>query len=137
MKLVVNTNRIIAALVKDSVSRKILYHGDFDLLGIRFSDTEIAHHKAVILKKARISEQEFENLLAQVTARITFLDDRLVSLRMGEALEIMSDIDPDDAPFIAAALATGADIWSEDKHFTKQDKVNVWKTADLAKILQG
>ena len=47
----------------------------------------------------------------------------------------MSAIDPDDVPFIAAALATGADIWSDDPHFAKQKKIRIWKTMGLAKLL--
>jgi len=43
----------------------------------------------------------------------------------------MDKIDPDDTPFIAAALATNSDIWSDDKHFQKQNKIKVWKTEDL------
>lgn len=135
MKIIVNTNRIIAALVKDSVSRKILCQADLDFLGIRFSEKEISANKAFILKKAKISEEEFENIHAMVTRRIIFLDDGLISLKMDEAREIMSNIDPDDAPFIAAALSSGADIWSDDKHFLRQDRVKIWTTVDLMKIL--
>ena len=32
----------------------------------------------------------------------------------------MNKIDPKDTPFIAAALATESDIWSDDAHFEKQ-----------------
>ena len=35
----------------------------------------------------------------------------------------MLHIDPGDVVFIAAALAAGADIWSDDPHFTKQKKI--------------
>ena len=42
------------------------------------------------------------------------------SLR-GEAKEIMKSIDPEDVPFIAAALSQeNGVIWSEDRHFEKQ-----------------
>jgi predicted nucleic acid-binding protein len=136
LRLIVNTNRIIAALVRDSTSRKILYHADFEFLGIRFSDLEIGRHKAVILEKAKISDAEFDKILAKITSRIVFLDDELILLRMEEAGKIMSHIDPDDVPFIAAALAAGTDIWSDDMHFTKQKRIKVWKTADLVELLK-
>jgi predicted nucleic acid-binding protein len=133
MKLIVNTNRIIAALVRDSMSRKILFHSDAEFLGIRFSDAEIGRHKAVILEKAAINEEEFNRILGKINSQIVFLDDELILLHMEEAERIMSGIDPDDAPFIAAALATGANIWSDDAHFSRQKKIRVWKTPDLAK----
>ncbi|MCI0503569.1 PIN domain-containing protein [Candidatus Micrarchaeota archaeon] len=132
-----NTNRIIAALIRDSSSRKLLYHADMEFLGIRFSELEIGRHTAFILDKAKISEAELDAILAKITARIVFLDDELIRLHMEEAGKIMSHIDPDDTPFIAAALATGADIWSDDAHFMKQKRIKVWKTADLAGLLEN
>ena len=61
--------------------------------------------------------------------------DSIVLSHMEEAAKIMDKIDPDDTKFIAAALATNSDIWSDDKHFEKQNKVKVWKTKDLIRFL--
>jgi len=135
-RLIVNTNRIIAALIRDSISRKILYHADYEFLGIRFSDGEIGRHKTTLLKKAKISSSDFDAILDKISSKIVFLDDELIQLHMGEAVQIMSQIDLDDAPFIAAALASGADIWSDDAHFAKQKRIKVWKTADLVGLLK-
>ena len=133
--LVVNTNRIIAALVRDSVSRKLFYHADVELLGIRFSKKEIEKHRPLILEKAGIDEHEFDRLMEKLCSRIIFLDDMLLIPHLEESRRVMGSIDIDDSPFIAAALATGADIWSDDAHFSKQNRIKVWKTADLAKML--
>ncbi|MFH1590712.1 MAG: PIN domain-containing protein [archaeon] len=44
----------------------------------------------------------------------------------------MDRIDPDDAIFIATALATpGSSIWSDDKDFEKQDRIHILKTKDI------
>ena len=134
-KLIVNTNRIIAALIRDSVSRKLMYHADLEFLGINFSMKEIEKHRSYIIEKAKIDAETFEKLLEQITRRVTFIMDELIYLHIEEANKIMFTIDPDDVPFIAAALATGADIWSDDPHFMKQRKIRIWKTADLTKWL--
>ena len=47
----------------------------------------------------------------------------------------MDHIDPNDTPFVAAALAMNAFIWSEDKHFQKQHKVKIVTTAELMGLL--
>ena len=61
--------------------------------------------------------------------------DRYVH-RYLEAEEIIGEIDPDDAPFIALALSIPNDgIWSNDKHFLKQDRVKIWTTGDLIKLI--
>ena len=50
----------------------------------------------------------------------------------GKAKKIMGHIDKEDAIFIAAALSIrDSIIWSDDKHFKKQDKVKVLKTGDM------
>lgn len=63
------------------------------------------------------------------------LDDRAILIKIKEAAVIMDRIDPNDTDFIAAALVVEVDIWSDDKHFEKQQKVKVWKTAEIVKML--
>ena len=135
MKLVVDTNRIIAALIKDSVSRRIINHINAELLTISFLDKEIQKHKEVLLKKSGLSEVGFNVLFDKIMEKILVLDDKIIETKIKEASKIMDNIDPDDTPFIAAALATDTDIWSDDKHFERQHKVKIWKTKDLEKFV--
>ena len=135
MRLIVNTNRIIAALVRDSVSRKIITHIDAELITIDFSQKEIGKYKTLITKKAKIDYEEFDVILDKLKGYLVILDDRIISEYVDEARRIMDHIDPDDTPFIAAALATKSEIWSDDKHFERQNKVKIWKTKDLIKFI--
>lgn len=132
MRLIVDTNRIIATLIKDSISRKIITHLNAELITINFSNKEIDKYKKLILKKAKISDFMFEIILEKLKENLTMLDDNVIMTKMVEASKVMDEIDPDDTPFIAAAIATGSEIWSDDKHFEKQKKIKVWKTKDLA-----
>jgi predicted nucleic acid-binding protein len=51
---------------------------------------------------------------------------------MTDAIEIMKDIDPKDAPFLAVGMAIRADgIWTEDRHFESQNVLRVFTTKDL------
>ena len=131
--LVVNTNRIIAALIRDSVSRKLFYHSDLELLGIRFSNTEVGNHRSLIIEKAGIPGNDFDILMEKLCSRIILLDDELILNHMEEAAQVMRGIDVDDAPFIAAAIATGVGIWSDDSHLSRQNRIRIWKTVDLAR----
>ncbi|MAF99203.1 MAG: hypothetical protein CMH61_01180 [Nanoarchaeota archaeon] len=131
MKLVVDSNIIISALMRDSTSRKIINHFSGQLLIIPFLESEIHKYKELVMKKANISEDEFDLLLQKLYRKMVILDNSVVLSKMVEAADIMDQIDPDDTHFIAAALATNSDIWSDDKHFEKQDAVKVWKTQDL------
>lgn len=135
-RLVVDTNRIIAALVKDGISRKIITHFDGELITLGFSMEELGAHKEEILKKAKISETGLEMILDKLFSKMTVLEDKLIDGYMDEAQEIMEDINLADAPFIAAALATKAPVWSDDKHFKKQDEVKILTTKELIEMLQ-
>jgi len=135
MKIVVNTNRIIAALIKDSMSRKIILHGNAEFIVIQSLENEVAEHKDSIIKKANISESEFEIILQKLYEKMISLDDAIILSKMKEASQIMDTIDHDDTPFVAAALATEAAIWSDDKHFQQQKKVKIHTTAELHEML--
>ena len=136
MKLIVDSNRIVAALIKDSYSRKILLHGNLELLTIQVSEKDIEKYKQGILKKAKLTEYQFKVIYEKLQEKFTLLDDGIIETKMKEAKKIMDSIDKDDTPFIAAALATKSDIWSDDKHFEKQDKIKILKTKELIKLLQ-
>ena len=56
MILIADTNRIIAALIKDSTSREILMSDKFVFLTVGFTKAELKEHMKEILKKANISE---------------------------------------------------------------------------------
>lgn len=131
MRLVVDTNILIAALVRDSATRNLLTHLDAELFLISFSYEEIEKHQDELLQKAHISEASFKAMLEQLTSKCVILDDKLLISHWEAAKKIMWKIDPNDMPFIAAALAIGADIWSEDIHFTKQSVIRVWSTSEL------
>ncbi len=133
MRLIVNTNRIIAALVKDSYSRRIILSSPLECITISLSAQEIEKHRTEITEKSRLTDGEIDYLLAQFRKKLIHLEDWVIQKYMLEAKTIMEQIDPDDTPFIAAALAAEAAIWSDDKHFTRQNVVKVWTTKELVR----
>ena len=55
---------------------------------------------------------------------------------MDEAKEIIGKIDEKDIQFVALALSIKNDgIWSNDKHFEKQNKIQIFKTANIINII--
>lgn len=136
MRLIVDSNRIIAALIRGLASRKILLSDEFELITIGLAKEEIEEHRTEILKKAKLTNDQLESLLLLFFSRVSVISDDLVKTKMGEAKRIMDKIDRDDTPFVALALAVeNKGIWSEDKHFQKQFKIKVWKTHELLKLI--
>ena len=137
MKLVADTNRIIAALIRDSTSRRILLSDEFEFLTVGVTKSEIEEHKQEIIDKAKVTEEEFNKIFSLLFSKIFVVGDVTIESKMEEAKRIMEKIDPDDTPFIALALAVENDgIWSDDKHFEQQNMIKIWKTDVLLKLLE-
>jgi predicted nucleic acid-binding protein len=137
MRLVVDTNRIIAALAKDSTSRKILFSDEIDFLTTEVTNHEILEHKQELLEKTRLTEDQLNIALSLLFSRILIVSDIVVESKMKEAERIMHTIDPDDTPFIALALAVENDgVWSDDRHFQQQTRIRIWKTKDLLTLIK-
>ncbi len=135
MNLVVDTNIVFAALIRDSTIRKIILSNALELISINFGKEEIRKYRDEILTRTQISEHELDILLEELFKRLLFISDFEISKHMEEAKEIMDNIDPKDTPFIAAALVRKCSIWSDDSHFEKQDKIKVLKTEDVMRII--
>ena len=132
MKFVIDTNIIIAALVKDSFARKIILLGDAEFISPDFSIDEINKYKELILEKSGMTEKEFAILLSTLLERINIIPEFRYESYLEEANKLIGNIGLKDVPFIALALSMENDgIWSEDKHFQKQGTVKIWKTEEI------
>ncbi len=136
MKILADTNRIMAALIKDSNSRKIIRESNIEFVTIGLSKEELQKYKDYIKEKSGVTDEEFKYLFNRLMINVSVLRDDLIKPFMQEAKSIMDDIDKKDAPFIAAALATNLPIWSDDKHFEEQNKIKIFKTHDLVKYIE-
>ena len=134
-RLVLDTNIIISALIKDSTTRDIIFHLDVEMYFLPFSQNELKKYEEYILQKTKKSKEELHYILEKISERGIIVEEKIIVLKMPEAKKIMDGIDPDDTPFIAAALALHADIWSDDKHFEKQNMIKIWKTKDFLKFI--
>ncbi len=137
MKIVIDVNILISALMKDSKTRSIIKNSDLD-----FYFPEIAFHKVIkyknyMIEKAQITEKDFILLLAKLFSHIKLISRREMLKQKIKAKELMKTIDEEDYPFIAAALSLSSYgvIWSEDKHFEKQNLVKIIKTTILEKFV--
>ena len=136
MRLIIDTNRIISALLKRGWTREIITSANFEFYTIDYVIEELRKHKRYILNKAKMNEREFELLFNLVMENIYIVPDKKIKCQMKKAIEIMKDIDVNDSPILACALAVvNEGIWTEDKDFEKQKNVKIWKTKELKKYM--
>ncbi len=84
MEIVVDTNIIISALLKDGLTRRILLLSPFELHTIACAQEEIEAHKSELVHKSKLND-EYLSYLAQ----ILFSKISLISLRRSSHSEIV------------------------------------------------
>ena len=132
MKIVVDVNIILSALIRDSTTRKIILNSELDLHFPEPSLHKIRKYKDYTLEKSGLSEEEYNKIMATLFKYIKLVPTEEIEKNWGKAKEIMEHIDKEDVVFIATALSiTDSVIWSDDGHFEKQDKVKVLKTEEI------
>jgi predicted nucleic acid-binding protein len=136
MKLVIDTNRIMAGLLKDSSSRKIILHHSFSFFAPDYCETELFKHRQYLMKKVNSSGPDFDLLMHTLLDHVVMVPFEDFEHAYGHAMEIMETIDANDAPFLAVGLALDiGSIWTEDRHFQKQDLLKVFSTRGLLETL--
>ena len=131
-KLVIDTNRIMAGLLKDSASRRIILHDSFSFYAPDYIETELDKHRSYLVKKAKLSEENFDLLMQILLDNVELVPFEDFSGDYDRAMSIMETVDENDAPFLAVGLALGTEgIWTEDRHFLHQDLLNVYSNRDL------
>ena len=136
MKIIVDTNRILAALLSKGDARRIILSSNIEFYTLDYVTEEINKYMGYILEKTGMDKKDVDLLLSLFMQKIAIVPIEDIKPSMKKALETMKDIDPKDAPVIACALSVkNSAIWSEDKHFDKQNEVRVYKTKDLLKCI--
>lgn len=131
MKLVIDTNSIIASLIKDGLSRRIIVSPAIQLITPEYTLKEIFKYENLICKKAKLTHEEFALLLNLIFEHITIMPKEEYEESFDIAKTLIDDID--DVPFIALCISTEADgIWSDDTHFKTQKEFIVFRTRELS-----
>ncbi len=135
MKLVIDSNIIFSAFIRDSKARRLIFSPVLELLTPEFTLDEIKKYESLICEKGNLTSLEFQLLLVLLFEKITLIPNEGYEDKISEAQGLIKDID--DVAFLALALATkSAGIWSEDKGFNEQGKVRSWTTTELLKLYE-
>jgi predicted nucleic acid-binding protein len=133
MKLIIDTNRIIAAIIVEGTSRKILFNERFEFYAPKLLIKEILKHKKEIIKKSKKTELDFNYLFSKVLEQIKIIKESKIEIYLNHCKKLIED--PEDIPFLASAMAIKAEgIWTEDKDFQKQIKIKIFSNKDLLNL---
>ncbi len=137
MKLVLDANILIAALIRDGTTRRLLLaHSDrLDLCTPALIIEEIVENIDYISKKAKVPKEKVIELAIELfgTAKIELIENKSIMVYKEEALRLSPD--RKDAQYFALALHKRCGIWSNEKKLKEQSLVNVITTKELLELL--
>src|SRR5215472_13859235 len=129
--LVLDANILIRAVLGQRVRRIFEVHADsisFFLPETAYAEAE-EHLVALVVKRGGDPTKALRALKA-VAALAIMVDDDLYEDFEAEARKRLGARDPEDWPVLAAALAIGCPIWTEDTDFFGCG-VATWKSASI------
>ncbi len=134
MNFVIDANIIISALLStEGKTFDLIFNDKLRLFAPKFLLEEIKKHKAEILKKSGLEDNQLNIVIELVSSKIDFVPKQDFKVFIGEAKRVSPD--PNDAEYFALALKLNCSIWSNDKKLKNQDEVKVYSTGDLLKII--
>ena len=138
MIIIVDVNVFLSALIKDSTTRELILTTEQEFCFPEKSLQKIRKYRNYIQQKSGLSELDFLKLFHALLKFIRIIPDEELLDKWDEAKQIMEHIDPEDVTFIAAALSQeDAVIWSDHRHFEKQDNVIILKTKDMVSLFKN
>jgi putative PIN family toxin of toxin-antitoxin system len=133
MKLVIDTNVVISALIRDGLTRKMLLFPGIKLVTPEITFNEIENHLGIISTKSKLPKNDIQQILDVLSKNIETIPESRWLNHYTQAEKLIGKKDPKDIPFIAVVFTLTVDgIWSNDKDFKSQSLFKVWKTAELA-----
>jgi len=131
MKLVIDANVVISALIADSKTRELIVTVDPDLLTPAFVHDEIENYEDLIVEKSGMQPARVAQFIDLLFQYIDVVPASEFYPAIESADEAIGDTDPDDVLYLACAIACDAAIWSDDSDFDEQDLVETHSTGEV------
>lgn len=149
LRVVVDTNKIIASLLREGKVRRLLFHPGLEILLPKYVLEKINEHRKHLEKK--VSPKAIDFILSKISKKVKIIGARELSREtLHKARRLAGDFDIDDYPFIAVAIEYNEIIWTNDKELIKYALISneylavdtpaleeLLKGKELAKILQA
>lgn len=133
MILIVDANILFAALIKNSVTAELIFNADFQLYTCEFIIEEFFKYEKEIMKKTHRTREQFVTIMHQLKEIITVIPKEEYSKFIIKAEKFSPD--QKDTMYFALAMKLNAAVWSNDDRLKKQDKIKIYKTSDLMKLI--
>jgi len=125
MNIILDSNALFSALIKNSTKRKLIF-------------IEIEKYKEYLLEKSKMKTEEFNDLLQLMLEKVLIIPNEILDKYINEAWELIKEHSPEDVIFIACGLAyENSILWSDDKKLKRQNKVKILNTKEIINIISN
>jgi len=131
MKLVVDADVVISALISDSKTRELLVTLEPDLLTPEVVHDEIERYEDLIVEKSGMDLDRVRQFIDLLFDHIETVPASEFYQHIDQADSAIGETDPDDVLYVACALGCEAAIWSDDSDFNEQNLVSVFSTGEV------
>jgi len=131
MKLVVDANVVISALIADSKTRELIVTLEPELLTPEIVADEIDKYEPLIMEKSGMEQDRVQQFIDLLFTHIETVPVRFFQDHIDEADTAIGETDPDNVLYLACALGVDAGIWSDDTDFQNQEMVPVYTTQEV------
>ena len=135
MLLVVDANELFAAIIASGRTLNLFFNSGLELVSPVFILDEFREHKAEIMEKSGLNNDDLLSFLLLLKPKIKFFNMEESKEFVSSAKEISPD--PNDVEYFALALKLNCVIWSEDKKLKKQSLVKVLNADEVLALLRS
>ncbi len=132
--LVVDTNVVIAALLRPGKTRDLFFSSNVQLFSPIHLLEELSAHQEELRAKTGLDRPTYLHSVEDMISNIIILQP--ISLLPNEPHARRICPDHKDWPFFAAAFYLNCPLWSNDKRLKKQNEITVYDTASMSKKIE-
>jgi len=133
MKIVVDANTIISALVSHGITRKVFLLNflldKYEFVAPELLIREIKKRKKSLIEETGIPEEEFDKLLKFLLSQIDTIPAKLFIKFLPKAKKICRD--PKDKEYVALALGLNCPVLSGDQDLKVIKEIKVYSPREL------
>lgn len=136
LRFVVDANILLAGVIRDSSTRKLLLEPRLELAAPQRVVEEVLKHvssDAEVIEKTRLSPLELETIARHLLSEVAVCPEGDYLPHLPEA-KLLAAHD-EDAPYLALAIKLGCPIWSNDLDMKRQTRVSVLATKEIVSSL--
>ena len=135
MRVVIDANVLCAALLAKGKTAELLFSDQIEPVAPELLFTELERHRPELLEKTKLSENDFNTLLALFRKKISVIPAVEFRDKLMEANKLLGEHKKDTA-YVALALKLGCPLWSKEKALKRIKKIIVLDAEEVSKILR-